>query len=481
MKLRVPHTYVLLFGLLLLAAILTHIMPAGEYTRIERNGRQVVDPLSFHGVDKKPATVSSVLMAFPRGLVEVGHIVFYIFIVGGAFGVVTATGAIDAGIGTAIRKIGRRENLLIPGLTFLFALGGGTIGMAEETLPFLPALVLLTRSLGYDSLTAGGIALVGACAGFGGAFINPFTLGVAQSIAELPALSGFSYRVIVWFILTAVTVWWMARYAARVKKNPQTSLAFKIDQARRFDKTSARLRRERSVEPLTSSRAETQKVDELPALTRRHVYVLLLSAAVFLLLVVGAIKWQWGIMELAGLFIGLMALAGPVGGLSLDKTAEKFIDGAAALTGGALVVGLARATLVVLNDARVIDTIIAAMANLVQHLPASVSVVGIYFMQILLSYIVPSGGGQAALSIPILAPLSDLLCVTRQTMVLAYQFGDGFSNIMTPAQGYFMAGLALIGIPWSVWARWFLPLLGIWYAIGLVMLLIAHAMKWGPF
>jgi uncharacterized ion transporter superfamily protein YfcC len=170
-----------------------------------------------------------------------------------------------------------------------------------------------------------------------------------------------------------------------------------------------------------------------------------------------------------------------VGGLSLDKTAEKFIEGAAALTGGALVVGLARATLVVLNDAHVIDTIIAAMANVVQHLPASVSVAGIYLMQIILSYIVPSGGGQAALSIPILAPLSDLLGVTRQTMVLAYQFGDGFSNIMTPAQGYFMAGLALIGVPWSIWARWFLPLLGIWYAIGLVMLLIAHTMKWGPF
>jgi len=460
MRIRVPHTYVLLFGLLLFAAISTYMIPAGVYDRVERNGRQMVDPLSYHRVDGKPATGSGVLMAFPRGLIEVGHIVFYIFIVGGAFGVVTATGAIDAGIGTAIRKIGRRENLLIPGLTFLFALGGGTIGMAEETLPFLPALVLLTRSLGYDSLTAGGIALVGACAGFGGAFINPFTLGVAQSIAELPPLSGMIYRIIVWFILTAVTVWWMARYAARVKKNPQTSLAFTIDQARR---------------------AATQKIDDLPALTRRHVYVLLVSAAAFLLLVVGAIKWQWGIMELAGLFIGLTALAGPVGGLSLDKTAEKFIDGAAALTGGALVVGLARATLVVLNDASIIDTIIAAMASVVQHLPASVSVAGIYVMQILLSYIVPSGGGQAALSIPILAPLSDLLGVTRQTMVLAYQFGDGFSNIMTPAQGYFMAGLALIGIPWNIWARWFLPLLGIWYAIGLVMLLLAHAMKWGPF
>jgi len=460
MKLRVPHTYVLLFSLLLLAAVSTHFISAGEYARLERNGRQVVDPVSYHRVEARPAGVAEIFMAFPRGLQEVAHIVFYIFIVGGAFGVITATGAIDAGIGVGVRQLGRRESLLIPGLTFLFSLGGGTFGMAEETLPFLPALVLLTRTLGYDSLTAGGIALVGACAGFGGAFINPFTLGVAQGIAELPPLSGLEYRIIVWLALTAVTVWWMARYASRVKKAPQTSLVYEIDRARQ---------------------TETARPEALPSFTRQHGYVLFLFIVAFIFLIVGAMRWSWGIMELSGLFLALTALAGPLGGLSLDKTAEKFIDGAAALTGGALVVGLARATLVVLSDARVIDTIIAAMASAVQHLPASVSVVGIYLMQILLSYIVPSGGGQAALSIPILAPLSDLLGVTRQTMVLAYQFGDGFSNIMTPAQGYFMAGLALIGIPWSVWARWFLPLLGIWYAIGLVALLIAHAMRWGPF
>jgi uncharacterized ion transporter superfamily protein YfcC len=460
MKLRVPHTYVLLFILLLIAAASTYFIPAGEYDRLEHNGRLVVDPQSYHRVDARPAGVVEIFMAFPRGLMEVAHIVFYIFIVGGAFGVVTATGAVEAGIGVAVRAVGQRDMLLIPGLTLLFSLGGGTFGMAEETLPFLPALVLLARSLGYDSLTAGGIALVGACAGFGGAFINPFTLGVAQGIAELPPLSGMPYRIMTWSVLTAITVWWMMRYARRIKKNPQASPAYAIDQLRAKEHSTS---------------------GKLPQFTRKHGVVLLLSIFSFTLLIVGAMRWEWGIMELSGLFVAMTIFAGPLGGLSLDKTAEKFIEGAASLTGGALVVGLARATLVVLNDARVIDTIIAGMAGAVQHLPASVSVVGIYAMQILLSYIVPSGGGQAALSIPILAPLADLLGVTRQTMVLAYQFGDGFSNIMTPAQGYFMAGLALIGVPWSVWARWFLPLLGIWYVIGLVLLLIAHAIKWGPF
>ena len=457
---RVPHTYVLLFGLLLVASVSTHFIPAGEYNRLERSGRMVVDPGSYHRVESKPAGLPQAVMAFPRGLIEVAHIVFYIFIVGGAFGVVTATGAIDGGIGVAVRKLGGRENLLIPGLTLLFSVGGGTFGMAEETLPFLPALALLARTLGYDSLTAGGVALVGACAGFGGAFLNPFTVGVAQGIAELPAFSGIEFRLIVWFALTLVTVWWLSRYAARVKRTPQMSLAYDLDQARL---------------------ATAPPLEEMPRLSRKQLAVLGLSGIVFVLLIIGAMRWGWGILELSALFLALAVLAGPLGGLSLDATAEKFIAGAAGLTGGALVVGLARATLVVLSDARVIDTLIAAMANTVQHLPASVSVVGIYAMQILLSYVVPSGGGQAALSIPILAPLSDLLGVTRQTMVLAYQFGDGFSNIMTPAQGYFMAGLALIGIPWSVWARWFLPLLGIWYAIGLVALLVAHAIRWGPF
>ncbi len=460
MKIRVPHTYVLLFGLLFFAAISTYVIPAGEYERVERAGRQVVDPASYHQVEAKPAGFSEMFMAFPRGLQQVAHIVFYIFIVGGAFGVINATGAIDAGIGVAVRALGRRESLLIPGLTFFFSLGGGTFGMAEETLPFLPALALLTRALGYDSLTAGGIALVGACAGFGGAFLNPFTVGVAQGIAELPAFSGIEFRIIVWSILTVITVWWVSRYASRVKEDPRRSPVLEFDRLRQ---------------------AETPKLNELPSYERKHILVLLASGIAFLFLIIGAMRWSWGIMELSGLFLALTMVAGPLGRLSLDEIAGKFIDGAASLTGGALVVGLARATLVVLSDARVIDTLIAWMANAVQHVPASASVVGIYAMQILLSYIVPSGGGQAALSIPILAPLSDLLGVTRQTMVLAYQFGDGFSNIMTPAQGYFMAGLALLGVPWSVWARWFLPLLAIWYLIGLVALLIAHAMRLGPF
>lgn len=459
MKLRVPHTYVLLFSLLIIAAVSTHLIPAGEYNRFEKDGRQIVDPNSYHLVAPNPAGPDEVFMAFPNGLLEVAHIVFYIFIVGGAFGVITATGAIEAGINLIVRRVGKYQGAVVPVLTLVFAIGGGSFGMAEETLPFLPALVVLSRSLGYDSLTGGAIALVGANAGFGAAVLNPFTIGVAQGIAGLPLFSGFEYRLVVWLVITAVTVIYVSRYAKRVKLAPANSPVYAIDQQRTAVQT-----------------------DFSPArLSRQQGLVLLLSALAFGFLIIGAMKWDWGINELSGLFLALAILSGPLGGLALNTTAEKFIDGAASLTGGALVVGLARGTLVILSQAHVIDTIMMALSNLVKHLPSEVSVIGIYFVQVLLSIIVPSGGGQAALSIPILAPLSDLLGVTKQTMVLAYQFGDGFTNIFTPTQGYFMAGLALLKIPWNIWARWLLPLLCLWWGIGLLALLVAHALKWGPF
>lgn len=459
MKLRVPHTYVLLFSLLIIAAVSTHFIPAGEYDRFEKDGRKLVDPNSYHLVAPNPSSIDDIFMAFPNGLLEVAHIVFYIFIVGGAFGVITATGAIEAGINLVVRRVGQYRGAVVPVLTLVFAIGGGSFGMAEETLPFLPALVVLSRSLGYDSLTAGAIALAGANAGFGAAVLNPFTIGVAQGIAGLPLFSGFEFRFAVWIVITAVTVIYVSRYAAQIKIFPARSPVYEIDRQRT---------------PVQTDFSQAR-------LSRRQVLVLLLSATAFGFLIIGAMQWGWGINELSGLFLALAILSGPLGGLSLNATAEKFIEGAASLTGGALVVGLARGILVVLSNARVIDTIMTALADLVKHLPSEASVIGIYLAQVLLSIIVPSGGGQAALSIPILAPLSDLLGVTKQTMVLAYQFGDGFTNIFTPTQGYFMAGLALLKIPWPIWARWLLPLLCIWWVIGLVALLVAHAIKWGPF
>lgn len=459
MKFRVPHTYVLLGGLVVLAAACTWVLPAGRYERVVTEGRELIDPTSYHRVPADPAGPGDVLLAFPRALVEVADIVFYILIIGGAFGVVNATGTITASIGRLVHGLRGRDVLVVPLLTFVFAVGGGTIGIAEETLVFLPPLLLLARSMGYDSLVAGAIALVGANAGFASAFTNPFTVGVAQGIVGLPLFSGIGFRMALWAVITVVTVAWVSRYAARVRSRPTSSPVYEIDQRR----------------PRTEIDSDTERFH------RRHLWVLVASVVAMGILAAGAGGWRWGLLELSALFFALAIVAGPIGGLSLDDTASSFIKGAADMTYAALVVGLARSILVVLRDANTMDTITYAMASAVQEWPASLNVMGIYLMQNALNFLVPSGSGQAAVSMPIVAPLGDVLGVTRQTNVLAYQMGNGFSNIITPTQGYFMAALGILGIPWSTWVRWLMPLFLIWVVIGGVALLIAHAIQWGPF
>jgi uncharacterized ion transporter superfamily protein YfcC len=459
MKIKIPHTYVLLISLTVLAAILTWVVPAGRYERAVDRGRTLIDPASFHAVQAQPAGIFEVLLAFPKALVEVADIIFYIFIIGGTFGVLNRTGLIQGGIQALVKRIGGRQALIVPVLTLVFAIGGGTIGIAEETLVFLPALLLLARSLGYDSLTAGGIALVGANAGFAAAFMNPFTVGVAQGIVGLPLFSGIGFRVVLWTVMTTVTILFLSRYAARVKANPGISLMHEFD-----------LKRE-----------STAPGDEDILFTRRHVAVLVVTVAALVVLVLGAIRWHWGLLQLSGLFFGLAIAAGPIGGLSLDDTARSFIQGAQDMTYAGLVVGLARGSLVILRDANVIDSLTHAMAAVVGRWSSSISVIGIYLMQNLLHFIVPSGSGQAAVSMPILAPLGDLVGITRQTNVLAYQLGNGLTNVFIPTQGYFMAALGILKIPWEKWVRWLLPLLLIWLALGMAAVIIAQAIHLGPF
>ncbi len=459
MKLRVPHTYVLLIGLIALACVATWVVPSGSYDRVVERGREVVDPLSYHAVEARPAGIGAFFLAFPRGLVEIAGIVFFIFIIGGAFGVLNGTGVIQAGVRAVVRRLGGRRALIVPLLTVVFAVGGGTIGIAEETLVFLPALLVLARTLGYDSLLAGGVALVGANAGFAAAFLNPFTVGVAQGIVGLPLFSGMGFRLALWAVMTSVTVAFLARYARRVAARPETSLMYELDKARG---------------PLADA-------GEASAPRGRAPLVLAALLAALVLLVVGALVWGWGILELSGLFFGLALAAGPLGGLSLDETVKSFVAGAADITYAALIVGLARGTLVVLRDANVLDTVTHALVATIRGWSTWLSALGIYAIQNLLNFFVPSGSGQAAVSMPILAPLGDLVGVTRQTNVLAYQLGNGLTNVFVPTQGYFMAALGILRIPWTIWVRWLLPLLLIWLVVGAGAVVVASLIRLGPF
>lgn len=458
-QIKVPHVMVMLLVILILAGISTYVVTPGEYARMEVNGRTVIDPASYQVVERNVLGIFEMLKAIPQGLSDVSYIVFFCFIIGGAFKVVQETGAILAGISIITRKLKGREKMIIPVIMILFALAGSLFGMAEETLAFIPLIVPLALTLGFDSITGVAMVLVGAGAGFAGAWMNPFTVGIAQGIVELPIFSGVAYRAIVWSVLTGIAIIYVYRYASKIKKDPQLSPVYEEDLVRDKD-------------------VDFSKIDEI---TISHKLVLVTFFSTFVLLVYGVTKLGWYINELAALFIGMALLCGIFGKLGADNTAKTFIDGAKDLTMAALVIGLARGVLIVLTEGHIIDTVLHSMANVVQSMPGYFSALAMYVFQCLLNIIVPSGSGQAALTMPIMGPLSDLAGVTRQTAVLAYQLGDGFTNIMSPTCGYFMGILGLVGIKWEKWAKWFLPLLIMWFIAGGVFVVIAHITQFGPF
>jgi len=459
-KLQVPHVYILLIGIILLCSILTYIIPAGQYQMTTLDtGRSVVDPASFQNVDNTPVNLMGFLTSIPRGMVESASIIFFIFLVGGSFTVLQDTGAIEAGLGKLTKALTGRETIIIPAVMIAFSLGGSIIGMAEETLPFIPIMVSLAIAMGFDSVTGTAMVLCGAGCGFAGAFMNPFTIGVAQGIAGLPLFSGMKLRVALYICMVLITTTFVILYARKIKKQPQLSPMYDVDKARE-DKLD---------------------LSNLHEFGGREKLILLVFVASIVLLIFGVVKYGWYMNEIAALFLGMAMIVAAIGRMGFNGFANSLGKGMADVAAGALIVGFARGILVVMTDGNIIHPILNAAANFLGQLPGAVTAIGMYIFQCLLNFIIPSGSGQAAVSIPIMAPLADLVGVTRQTACLAFQLGDGISNIFTPTSGYFMAGLALAKIPWTKWAKWILPLIGMQYLLGAIFVIIAQLINFGPF
>lgn len=458
-KWEVPHVFVLLLALILLGSLLSYVIPAGQYNMMDVGGREVIDASTYHSVPATPVSLMQFLSAVPRGMTESAQIIFFIFIVGGAFGILQETGTIEAAIGALIRKLNGKTWVIIPVILLLFSLGGAVFGMSEETIPFIPIFVSLCIAMGYDSITGAAIVLCGSGAGFAGAFMNPFTIQVAQGIAELPLLSGMEYRIVMYVVFLVITCAFILWYANRVKQNPEKSPMFELDKAR-------------------EDVADLKTIRTFGTRERVVLGVFLIAIG---LLVYGVITWGWYMDEISALFMGMAIAVAVVARMSPNQFAQIFGKGMAEIASGALVVGFARGVLVVLTDGNILHTILHGAASLLESLPSMVSALGMYVLQCLLNIMIPSGSGQAAVSIPIMAPLGDLVGVTRQTACIAFQLGDGISNILTPTSGYFMAALAMAKIPWTKWAKWILPLIGIQYLVGAIFVMAAHLMGLGPF
>jgi uncharacterized ion transporter superfamily protein YfcC len=453
-SLKFPDTFLILAGILVIFVGMTWIIPPGEYERIIQNGRSVIVPGTYNTVASNPQGVGALLMAPIRGFIEAAQIIGFVFLIGGAFGMINETGAMSAGIRSILELSRKRRSFkkwVIPVLMTLFSLAGATFGMSEEVLVFVMISIPLGMALGYDSITGIAIPFVGAGAGFAGAFLNPFTIGVAQGIAELTPFSGMGYRLIAWAIMTVAAIVFVMRYARKVEKDPSHSKVHRIDLKREI----------------------IQVEKEHTRFTNTHRAVLLSFILSLVMLVVGVSIWHWYINEIIALFLALGIISAVIGRIGVDNALKSFKEGAKEMMVPALVIALARGLIIVVDDGKIIDTILYSMASLVDDLPRTLSVEFMFIFQSILNFFIPSGSGQAALTMPLMAPLSDILGIDRQIAVLAYQFGDGLSNMVIPTSGVTMGILAIAKIPYNIWLRWMMPLFLILSGIAMVLLFLA--------
>ena len=534
-KRKVPHTFVIVFFIIVIAAALTWFIRPGKYVEEQVNGETV---MTFYYADQLPEAQAAefhaepqtwqIFSAFYKGFVKQGNIIVFILIIGGAFWIMNKSRAIDMGILSflkftkrlerwrLIRKIGV-NNIVIILVMLLFSLFGSVFGMSEETIAFALIIIPLAVSMGYDSIVGLCMVYVAAHIGFSGAMLNPFTIGIAQGIAEIPLFTGIGYRAVCWAILTVVGIVFVLLYARKVKKNPQSSIMYEDDAYWRkmaevpeeelerhtprmawwvFAFLTAVLIVFSVLYPMTTLKIgnSTATLPLLPigtavfvllsVITLRktvHYFVLTQLFATVYFLVVGVLGYEWYIMEIASLFLVL----GIASGLAVDKSASDiaklFLEGMGDILSAAVIVGLAGGIVIVLQDGGIIDTILYGLSKSMSNMGKIASAEIMYGIQTLINIVIPSGSAKAAITMPIMAPFSDLIGISRQSTVVAFQFGDGFTNMITPTSGVLMAALGVARIPWEKWVRFIWKFILVLIVLGALLLIPTVTMELAGF
>lgn len=519
---RMPHTFTIVFVIIAACAALTWFLPGGEFQRetvtVDGIERSIVVENTYHHVEREPQTWQ-IFTAFFKGFVRTAHIIAFILMIGGAFWIMNATDAINRGIRLFLEKTRKMQrhglfralgvnNLLIVAIMVMFSLFGSIFGMSEETIAFIVIFVPLAISMGYDSIVGVLMCYVAAHVGFAGAMLNPFTIGIAQGLSGLIPFSGIGYRFFCWLLLTAIAILFTLLYARRVRKNPQKSIMYEID----------RYWRDRIVESARDDAVKKSTVSTwcvyaiigailvfcacvmprtaitignaskmlylfpvvavcylltgfFAARKSAHHFILVLLFLTVVVLVVGVLGYDWYVMEIAGLFFAMGVGTGLAFNYRLDKIIRLFLDGCRDIMAAALIVGLAGGIIVILEDGKVIDTILYAVSQGMGDTGATGATGIMYIVQNLLNLIIPSGSAKAALTIPMMAEWSDLMGVSRQLTVLAFQFGDGFTNMITPTSGVLIGVLGVAHVPYSKWVKFIWPLITGLIMLGFLLLL----------
>ncbi len=534
---KIPHTYVIVFFIIIVAAILTWIIPPGKYIEetVLIDGKEQRTMVFYyedqlpegHTLDSQPQTWH-VLSALFNGFVRQSNIIVFILMIGGAFWIMNQTKAIDVGImsflkyarklekNATMRRLGV-DNIIIVMVMLLFSAFGAIFGMSEETIAFVIILIPLAISMGYDSITGVCMVYIGAHLGFAGAILNPFTIGIAQGLADLPLFSGLEYRLFAWVVINIVGIAFVLRYVAKIRKDPTRSIMYEEDSYWRKREASdvnnityytprmawfvygavlivlAIFSVMHPVSTLTVG-ASSATITVIPVATaifalagiwtlRKsvHFFILLLLAYTILFLIVGVMGYQWYVMEIATLFLGMGIASGLAVQKDANDIANSFLDGVKDIMSAAIIVGLAGGIIVVLEDGGIIDSILYGLSRSLGQFGSVTSVGVMYVIQTIVNIVIPSGSAKAAITMPIMAPFSDLIDISRQATVMAFQFGDGFTNMITPTSGVLIAVLGVARIPYHKWVKWVTPLIVILILLGFLLLIPTVTMELSGF
>lgn len=518
---KIPHTYVIVFGIVVLSAMLTWIIPGGNYERraetVNGTVREVVVPGSFHYTESTPQTWQVFSTLFD-GFVDKADIIVFILIIGGAFWIMNESKAIDVAIISLLKFTSRSgkkgflgkvgiDNVIFLLLMTMFSFFGAVFGMSEETIAFVIIFVPLSISLGYDSIVGVSLCFVAAALGFAGAFLNPFTIGIAQGLSHLPLFSGLQYRLLMWVIISAAGFIYILIYAAKIKRDPARSPVFENDKYWRELHQSEKVNIEYYTpktawvvwiiltvvltvfsfsDPLTrlSFGSEAIAIPAIPVLTvlffisgwfslKKSVHFFIINILIFtiLFLITGVMGYGWYIQEIATLFFVMGLAAGTAMGFDANRLTRLFLDGVRDILSAALIVGLAGGIILILSNGNIIDTILYRLSESMAGMGKMASVSMMYVIQTLINLIMPSGSAKAALTMPMMSQFSDLIGLSRQATVVAFQLGDGFTNIITPTSGVLLGVLTVARIPYEKWFRWVLPFVIMLVIIGFLLLI----------
>lgn len=518
---NIPHTYVIIFILIAACAALTWFIPGGEFERervlVNHVEREVIKTGSFTFTESNIQTWQ-VFSAFFNGFVNTANIIAFILMIGGAFWILNETKSIDMGIVSFLtfsKKLERYRvlkgigvnNIILTAIMLIFSLFGAVFGMSEETIAFTIIFVPLAVSMGYDSIVGVSLCFVAAALGFAGAFLNPFTVGIAQGLSDIPLFSGIEYRLVMWLIINVAGFAFILRYAARIHRNPKLSPVYHDDEYWRnrneqsdtefipavprgawlsfgflvlslilfsvyYPMNPLNIGNREYILPAVPIATVAFIISGLLTLRRSyHYFILNLLLFTIVFLIIGVMGYGWYVMEIATLFLALGIFSGIAAGKSANGITRSFIDGAKDILSAAMVVGIAGGIVVILEDGRIIDTLLYYMSLSMEDLGKVGSVSVMYVIQTALNIFIPSGSGKAALTMPMMSQFSDLIGISRQATVVAFQLGDGFTNMITPTSGVLIGVLGIARIPYDKWFRWVAPFILMLFILGFLLLI----------